>query len=87
MIPTGTICYVIRTGPGNEHLLGRVVEVIGPALPVPERGGAVLHLIDAPWAQQEHPRTHLYARPSCLLPIAGPATPPAKRRRPLPELA
>ena len=25
MIPIGTICYIIRTEPGNEHVLGRVI--------------------------------------------------------------
>ena len=69
----GTLCYVVRTAPGREHLLGRVVEVISPATPIPECGNLVMHLIDAAWARREFPRTHVYARPSCLLPIAPPA--------------
>lgn len=83
MIETGTICYIIKTEPGNEHLLGRVVEVIGPALPAPERGGVLMHQIDADWLRAEYPRHRPYcAQPSHLRPIAGPGSPPPAKLKP-----
>jgi hypothetical protein len=88
-IRPGTLCFIVKTLPGNEHLLGRVVEVIAPALPMPERGGVAMHEIDAEWLRQEHPGCRCFAPPSSLRPITPPAPPleevvgnlPTRKRR------
>jgi hypothetical protein len=84
-IATGTLCWVIWTSPGNEELLGRVVEVISPALPMPERGDVAMHEIDAAWLRAEHPGFHCFAQPPQLRPIAGPGMPPVVTRKREPE--
>jgi hypothetical protein len=74
MIDIGTLCYLVATDRGHEHLIGRVVEVIAPALPIPERGGVLMHRIDAPWLRSEWPRFHCFATPGQLRPITPPST-------------
>lgn len=87
MIPIGTLCYIVHTGPENAPMLGRVVTVIAPATPQPLHGGALMHRIDAPWLRVTHPNTHVFAPPSALRPIVPPGhTAPALRQR-IPERA
>ena len=86
-IKVGMDCWIIRTSPGNEDLLGRVVEVVSPALPLAQRGGVPMHEIDAPWLRADHPRCHCFAAPAQLLPIAGPSKPPLATRKREPEHA
>ncbi len=86
-ISVGSICYIVGTAPANAHLLGRVVEVIGQALPIPERGGIPMHRIDAPWLRLEYPRRPCYAAPAQLRPIAAPDRPPLEQRKREPEPA
>jgi len=81
-IAPGTLCYIVKTEPGNEHMLGRVVTVVSGLQPMAERGGTLMYRIDAPWLRAERPRTLMYAPPSSLRPIAGPdPTSPAPRER------
>lgn len=87
MIENETLCYVIQTEPRNLYALGRVVTVIGPALPRPQRGNILAHEIDAEWLRVEYPRCRYFARPRALLPIAGPGKPPLVTRKREPETA
>ena len=85
MIRPGTLCYIIRVEPGNEHYIGRVVTVVSGLRPMPERGGRPMHEIDAPWLRLERPRTRMFAPPSSLRPISGPDQEPDAPRERLPE--
>ena len=72
VIAPGTLCWIIKTEPRNEHMLRRVITVVSIAIPQPLRGNVPMHEIDAPWLRAEHPRTKFFAPPSSLRPIAGP---------------
>jgi hypothetical protein len=84
MIATGTLCFIVKSRPLNQDLLGRVVTVTGPATLVLENSVPV-HPIDAEWLRAQHPRCHCYAEPSSLLPIAGPDRPSVPSRKLEPE--
>ncbi len=88
-IGTGSICFIVKTAPGNEPMLGRVVTVIGPARPMVANGGSVAphHPIAAEWLHREHRGFRYYARPECLRPINAPDKPPTTRRKRIPEIA
>ena len=71
-IPVGTPCWIIGVEPGNEWLLGRVVEVVAPAVPMAERGNVRMHRIDAAWLRLERPNFLCFAPPAHLRPLTPP---------------
>lgn len=71
-IPVGTPCWIIGVEPGNESYMGRVVEVVAPAVPMADRGGVPMHWVDAAWFRAEKPGFRCYIRPAHLRPITPP---------------
>jgi hypothetical protein len=86
-LPLGTICFVVKTEPGREHRLGRVVEVVSSLHPVPKRDGMLMYQVDAEWLRAERQQCRWYAAPAALRPISGPQTEPPATREPTPEYA
>jgi len=86
-IATGTLCWIIRTEPGNESYIGRVVAVVSGLQPMPQRGGQQMQRIDAEWLRIERPRTLMFAPPCALRPIAWPdeISPAPREREPEPD--
>lgn len=68
-IGPGSLCYLVRSC--DPAFLGRVVEVLTPALPQPD--GVLHHTVDAGWLRDIFGEIEVIALPSQLRPIAGPA--------------
>lgn len=67
-IAIGTACFLVNV---HAEILGRVVEVVTPAVDLGDVTGR-WHQVEAPWTHVLYPGQQCFTQPENLLPIAGP---------------